>query len=480
MIFKIKLAIFIMTTLLIGLVGLQTLYNYNLYMTESQVFKRSIDESLKEAIQLSRKQKRDRTIAALKKRLENPSLFDLKTVWKENSNTLQFQLREVNSNNKNKQLSISFEDLNKRPVLKGQEKDMFIPRFLQNVEKDLQKEYMWYYTQDIGDFLIAQNKKDRISLDQLKTNFEKILKAKNRETNFVFNARKENSIVTQTYEIEPDYYAKKQVYAVFPNATAHLLKQQLWSILGSFFLVFTVLIASIYVTKLLLTQERLAKEKDALMSHISHELRTPIAAIQVTAEAMKTFDQTKEEQSQYLNIILRKTQELSTFTHDILNELNLSKSRFYKEEFPIKILFENLKKEIGTESIKLNIDAENILLIANKKHIENLLRNLIANSIKYNESDSIRIILRAYIANKSVYLEVQDNGIGIQDLHKKKIFDPFYRVTNPENKTYKVPGFGIGLSYVKRVVELHNAQIEILDVLPNGSIFKLKFPHEKN
>jgi len=429
--FKIKLAIFIMTTLLIALVGLQTLYNYNLYMTESQVFKRSVDESLKEAIQLSRKQKRDRTIAALKKRLENPSLFTLNTAWKENSKTLQFQLREVNSNNKNKQLSISFEDLNNKPILKGQEKGLFIPRFLQNVEKDLQKEYMWYYTQDIGDFLTEQNKKDRISLDQLKPNFEKILKSKNRETNFVLNGKNENSIVTQTYELEPDYFAKIHVYAVFPKVTKHLLKQQIWSIMGSFFLVFTVLIASVYITKLLLSQERLAKEKDVLMSHISHELRTPIAAIQVTAEAMKTFDQTKEEQFQYLNLILGKAQELSTFTHDILNELNLSKSRLYKEEFSINTLFEKLKKEIETDTIKLNIDTENIKMIANKKHVESLLRNLIANSIKYNESNSIRIILRSYIAKKFVYLEVQDNGIGIQNEHKKKIFDPFYRVTSP-------------------------------------------------
>ena len=479
--FRIKLAIVLILAVLLSIVCLQLLYNYNLYNTETITFKRQANEALKEAIKISRDQKRARTISALKSRLENPNFYEVKTVWKDAIKEMQFQLIEVHSQNENKQLSMSFADLDLAPSdFKGKEKEIFIPRFLETVDKDLQKDYMWYYTQDVGDFLIAQNKKDRISLAQIKLNLQKVLSAKGINTNFELNGNKQTKIVTETYQVEPDYFAKIKVYAAFPNVFSFYLKTQIWSIVGSLFLILIVFWAGIYLTRLLVTQEKLSKEKDALMSHISHELRTPITAIQISAEAMKSFDQTEEERQQYLDIILHKSRELSNFTHDILNELNLGKSSIIWQEVDIKSLFLKLKNEFQNDKVEISVESESLKIFVNEMHFENALRNIISNGIKYNQSPITKLKLRAKSLNNNALIEIQDNGIGIEDRYKKKIFDQFFRITDVNSKVYNVQGFGVGLSYVKRVMDLHKASIQVMDAVPQGSIFRIVLPNGKN
>ena len=476
---KIKIAVTLVVGLLLTVTGLQFLYNYNLYRTETTVFTRTADESLKEAIQLSRDQKRQTMLRNLKCYLENPKYFKIIV---EKQEPLKFSLIERSPKIKNHdRLTMSFQNLNlDNEDLKGKEKDIFIPRFLKNVDDDLKEYYTWYYTPLVGDFIDNQFEINVITLNKVQENYLNILKQKGINEFFVFNKPNRGEVTTHTYEVEPRVKNIMNVYAAFPNPMKYFLRQQIWTILGSFLLVCVVLISSVYLTKLLLSQERLGKEKDQLMQHLSHELRTPVSSIQIAAEGMRDHLQGERERREYINIILDKTKELSSFTHDVLNELSLNKTRFFVEEYDLSDILIRLKNRFENERVVIDvIEINPVKIFINVKHFENALNNLIENAIKYNKNETPRIIIRSRNIKKAIEITLEDNGEGIEDQYKKKVFKRFFRVPKESGYIYETKGFGIGLSYVKYVIELHKASIEILDADPQGTIFKIILPYAK-
>ena len=474
---KIKIAITLVVGLLLTVTGLQFLYNYNLYRTETVVFTRIADESLKEAIQLSRDQKRQTMLKNLKCYLENPKYFKIIVEKKE---SLKFSLIERSPKIKNHdRLTMSFQDLNlDNGDLKGKEKDIFISRFLKNVDDDLKEYYTWYYTPLVGDFIDHQFEINVITLNKVQENYLNILKQKGINEAFVFNKPNRDEITTHTYEVEPRVKDRINVYVAFPNPMKYFLRQQIWTILGSFLLVCIILISSVYLTRLLLSQERLNKEKDQLMLHLSHELRTPVTSIQIAAEGMRDHVQDEKERIEYINIILDKAKELSSFTHDVLNELSLNKAHFFVEEYDLSDLIIRLKGRFENERVIIDVKEINpTKIFINSRHFENALNNIIGNAIKYNKNENPKIVIRSRDTKEAIEIMLEDNGEGIEDQYKKKVFKRFFRIPKESGYIYETKGFGIGLSYVKYVMDLHKASIEILDAKPQGTIFKIILPH---
>ena len=130
-----------------------------------------------------------------------------------------------------------------------------------------------------------------------------------------------------------------------------------------------------------------------------------------------------------------------------------------------------LHEKKGT--ITLDLKAETSVASVDKLHFTNVIYNLLDNAIKYTQR-APQIIIRTKIVNNSILLEVQDNGIGIDDAEQRKIFHRFYRVST--GNLHDVKGFGLGLNYVKLIMEAHKGKISVASLPNNGSTFKLVVP----
>jgi two-component system, OmpR family, phosphate regulon sensor histidine kinase PhoR len=134
----------------------------------------------------------------------------------------------------------------------------------------------------------------------------------------------------------------------------------------------------------------------------------------------------------------------------------------------------NLALQEKNGNAELKLEAENPFIEADRHHLTNVIYNLFDNAIKYcKECPSITISTTQ--DKKGITLEVQDNGIGVNEEHHKKIFHKFFRV--PTGNVHDVKGFGLGLNYVKQIVEAHRGKISLESVVGNGSTFKVFMPY---
>lgn len=219
------------------------------------------------------------------------------------------------------------------------------------------------------------------------------------------------------------------------------------------------------------------QQKNFILS-VSHELKTPIAASKLQIQTLLKHDLNREKQIELLSNALEETERLNKLVENVLtvNQLSNKNISVYKEDFNCSELIELTVKRyfpnfVKSNALKLNIE-EPIFLNADKDLIQSVVINLVENAIKYSFNE-VDIVVKLKKENHKIILEISDNGIGISDTEKEKIFDKFYRSGNEE--TRKTKGTGIGLFLVKSICDLHHASISVLPNQPKGSVFKIEF-----
>ena len=216
--------------------------------------------------------------------------------------------------------------------------------------------------------------------------------------------------------------------------------------------------------------------KDDFTHNMTHELKTPVAVAYSAADSMlRYYDQSDEARNkQFLKIIM---QRLSFLSGMIENILSMSMERFKTmklniENVEVKPIVEEVAGMIelkANKPIKIDIDIPaNLSVMADSLHFGNILSNLIDNAVKYSE-DTVNINIKA--DNNSIV--IADNGIGIDKENLPYIFDKFYRVTSGDR--YEVGGYGLGLFYVKQIVELLGWSIDVTSKPEVGTVFTIKF-----
>jgi signal transduction histidine kinase len=182
----------------------------------------------------------------------------------------------------------------------------------------------------------------------------------------------------------------------------------------------------------------------------------------------------------YLNISKNELQRLSDLVEKVLNIAVEEKKEFVLTPEPLKP--SELIKEIVTQhqlkapkpvDFFVDIPEEEPIVQVDRMHLANTLNNLIDNAIKYSY-EQVTIRIRSYWSGNAWCLSVKDSGIGIPKSYQRAIFDRFFRV--PTGDLHQVKGFGLGLSYVKQVVEKHGGHIEVTSEPSQGSEFVLRFP----
>ncbi len=257
-------------------------------------------------------------------------------------------------------------------------------------------------------------------------------------------------------------------------------EHKLWMIGGEGIIFFLFLITGIVILlNNLKKEEKNSKiQKDFLLS-TSHELKTPVAIIQLYLETLEKRELNELQQKDIIQNAQKETQRLSMLTENILltTQIEQSSDLIVKQKVDISELLStvisDIRKSIGAGRTFQTEIEECIEVMVDPIAYESVCKNLIENAIKYTkEKEAITILLK--LEKDNVILSVSDEGSGIPDHEKLHVFRKFYRVGS-EN-TRKTKGTGLGLFLVKSLVELHHGKIEIKDVTPQGTCFQVTLP----
>lgn len=274
----------------------------------------------------------------------------------------------------------------------------------------------------------------------------------------------------------------KFVRVILPQKQQIVLSRMITILITSILLLAIVIYCFIYMLRTILNQKNLSEIKNDFINNMTHELKTPIATVNAAVEAMLNFNvlDDKEKSKEYLNISSKELERLSGLVEKVLNisryernKLTFNFEEINMNELLASIVEVNRMKYNGNNvEIKFKSNMENTLLSADRLHLTNVINNLLDNAVKYS-NDNISIEVKLISQNNKVNISVKDNGIGISQKHQIKIFDKFYRV--PTGNIHNVKGFGLGLHYVKNIVEYHGGKIKLNSTLGKGSEFTLMF-----
>jgi signal transduction histidine kinase len=214
---------------------------------------------------------------------------------------------------------------------------------------------------------------------------------------------------------------------------------------------------------------------------MTHEFKTPIATINLALSAIKNPKTivNKQKVEKYLQMINDENNRMHDQVENVLmishlekNELNIEKSRQDINEIidlaisHLSLIIENKNGKIITEKNALNSK-----VIGNETHLINVFVNILDNAIKYNEK-SPEIIVKTKNINNKILIEIIDNGIGMSKAVQSKIFDKFYRKQTGD--LHDVKGHGLGLAYVKKIINFHNGNISVDSVINQGTTFTIQ------
>ncbi len=286
-----------------------------------------------------------------------------------------------------------------------------------------------------------------------------------------------------------DYNGSKPNYLniYFPHRRAYLIKQTGLTIIPTIILTGLLIGIFAYALFVIFRQKKLSNIKNDFINNMTHELKTPISTISLASQMLQdgSITNTPTMIAHVSKVINQESKRLSFQVEKVLqmavfNEGRLKlKLREFDVNKMIKTVTTNFELRVNNKNGKLitEILAENAIVKGDEVHITNVIFNLLDNAMKYS-NDTPEIKVTTENRKDQVVISVQDNGIGIPKEHHAQIFDRFYRV--PTGNVHDVKGFGLGLSYVKKIVDLHNGTIKVESALNKGTKFKIYFPQINN
>lgn len=269
----------------------------------------------------------------------------------------------------------------------------------------------------------------------------------------------------------------------FPTQDSFLFKEIWLTLLTSVLFILTIIACFSYAIHIIFKQKRLSDIKNDFINNMTHELKTPLATVSLACQALDEAEVQKNnaQLSRYVGIIKEENVRLTGQVEMVLNAAQIDKQSYALSLKPtnVKELLEavlhkhKLRIEKTEGQITTDISQANVQTLIDWEHMSNVFNNLIDNAIKYSaQNPDINITARA--SEDEIMVSITDKGIGIRKNEIVYIFDKFYRV--PTGNRHDVKGFGLGLSYVKSVVEKHKGTVEVASTPGVGSTFTVKLP----
>ncbi|RYM35568.1 HAMP domain-containing histidine kinase [Brumimicrobium glaciale] len=341
---------------------------------------------------------------------------------------------------------------------------------------------------------------ERVNLAFLDSMISKTFEVEGLETVFNYAITDQEDVIvefpsyTDRYNLNIDTTRSKEVrlfpgnlfdedltlHILFP-ATNSVLFQEMWlTLLVSILLVLLVVTSFIVMFKTIVNQKRLAEVKNDFISNMTHEFKTPISTISLACEALSDSDMTKNDLSSvtpFIKMIDEENKRLGGLVEQILKtavldrgEIKMKRDNLELNEIVSRVVAKS-KIRIPKGGIRLEQAPGLMPFIGDEVHSNNLVSNLIDNAIKYSKQEVDIFVKTEKLANDQYRLTVQDSGIGIKGEHLDKIFDKLYRV--PTGNVHNVKGYGLGLNYVKAIVDVEGWKISVKSKFGEGSTFVL-------
>ncbi|MCF6167846.1 HAMP domain-containing sensor histidine kinase [Lutibacter sp.] len=274
-----------------------------------------------------------------------------------------------------------------------------------------------------------------------------------------------------------------QLYVTFPEKKNFILSSIYKILTLSAFFILIIILAFVSALYQLVKQKQISEIKTDFINNMTHEFKTPIATINLALDAIKNpkIIGEKEKVLRYVKMIRDENKRMHAQVENVLRISKLEKNQLdvSKEKVDIHDILEEavthvdlLIKDKGG-FIKLDLKAYDTEILANEFHITNVIVNMLDNAIKYsNEVPKINVSTEN--TNKSIIIRIKDNGIGMSKSVQKNIFKKFYR--EERGNIHNVKGHGLGLSYVKKIIEIHQGEISVESEKGVGSTFIIKLP----
>ena len=296
-----------------------------------------------------------------------------------------------------------------------------------------------------------------------------------------------NSTIFSDEFLIDDIYNERKIFSLYiMNLEKSIIRSFSSIFLISISLITIIIGTFFYSIKIINNQKKITQIKSDFINNMTHELKTPIATIGLACEALKDKDieLNKPMKDKFLSTITNENERLGKLVETVLQNTISDKGtpELKLEIFNIEEIIEKAMKSIQLSfdkeegSIETDFMALNKIVEADKLHITNVIYNLLDNSLKYSENKPhVKISTRDVIGG--LVIRIKDNGIGIAKDNQEKIFEKLFRV--PTGNIHNVKGFGLGLSYVKSIMELHQGSIKVESKLGHGSTFLISLKASK-
>src|SRR5690554_2572966 len=302
-----------------------------------------------------------------------------------------------------------------------------------------------------------------------------------------YNPARKKVYYSPLFPYDVDGQQPNYLYVYFPKRSGYLLRATSLTIIPTIILTGLLIGIFVYTIMIILRQKKLSMIKNDFINNMTHELKTPISTISLASQMLedgsiantpKTIEHVSKvisQESKRLSYQVEKMLQMAVFNEGRLKlkfkELDVNKT--------LQVVINNFELRIKNKNWVLHqeINAESSVVKGDEVHLTNVIFNLLDNAMKYSNGQP-EITVATYNKNESVVITVKDNGIGIAKEHHDQIFDRFYRV--PTGNVHDVKGFGLGLSYVKKIVDLHNGKIKVESAVNKGTKFSILLPKINN
>ncbi len=354
-----------------------------------------------------------------------------------------------------------------------------------------------YYTVQINDIInpgvLEAFLRQEFDRHDVRTNFEygvyDCVKSRIQYGGFVCSSARCDSSSAIRYRF-PQVPGTNYYFGVyFPEKRGYLLGQLDWLALSTAVLTVVVLFFA-YALWVIFRQKRLSELQTDFVNTLTHEFKTPLSTILISSEVLAKPDQSVEKRRTYAALLRTEALRLKTQVDTVLQTALHGNGRLPRSPEGLKLepvdvhellrqLAESLQPTVQERGgrLSLHLDAQNATVRADQMHLTNVLHNLADNALKYTVSEDERpphLMFSTESRKTTLLIRVTDNGIGVAPPHQKRLFDKFYRV--PTGDVHNVKGFGLGLYYVKTLVQAHGGRVSVKSTMGQGSTFEVALP----
>ncbi|MEO6818290.1 MAG: HAMP domain-containing sensor histidine kinase [Ginsengibacter sp.] len=268
-----------------------------------------------------------------------------------------------------------------------------------------------------------------------------------------------------------------------PTHSSALWRQMFLMILGAVIFTSIIFTAFFITIRALLNQKKLGEIKSDFINNMTHEFKTPLATISLAVDALRNEKvmNDREKMNYFSTIIKEENKRMNRQVETILqaaltdrNEIQINAKPVHANDM-INAAVNNIQLPVKEKDGKLEVvfNAANDCIMADDVHFTNIINNLLDNAVKYS-GDNLKIKLSTLNFNHSIRIKIEDNGIGMNKETVQRIFEKFYRAHT--GNIHNVKGFGLGLSYVKSIVDAHKGKIKVESTPGKGSCFTIDMP----